>query len=240
MDVKQPVIEADEFDRGPRLLLNYGHTFAHAFETAAGYGTLLHGEAVSIGMAAAARLAAQLGRIGTDVVARQDALLANVRLPVDRAGLAPVAADDLLAAIAAKRHVMGGAGAGARAKLALNLVLGLNRAALAEGLAFSESLDLDGAAFLSLLRDSPAYSAAMDAKGAIMLEGRFSPPQARIAQHRKDLGLMLAEAGRLGQPIPLGAVHAALLDAAIEAGDADLDNSAVLRQLRRMRHKVNP
>jgi 3-hydroxyisobutyrate dehydrogenase-like beta-hydroxyacid dehydrogenase len=132
---------------------------------------------------------------------------------------------------------MGGAGAGARAKLALNLVLGLNRAALAEGLAFAEGLDLEGAAFLSLLRDSPAYSAAMDAKGAIMLEGRFSPPQARLAQHRKDLALMLAEAERTGQPLPLGAAHAALLDAAIAAGDADLDNAAVLQQLRRMRRR---
>lgn len=145
------------------------------------------------------------------------------------------AADDLLLAIAKKRHIMGGAGAGARAKLALNLVLGLNRAALAEGLAFAGGLGLEGCAFLSLLRDSPAYSAAMDAKGGIMLEGRFSPPQARLAQHHKDLMLMLAEAGRCGQPIPLGAAHAALLEAAIAAGDGDLDNAAVLRQLQRMR-----
>ena len=138
-------------------------------------------------------------------------------------------AHDLLRAIAAKRHVAGGPGMGARAKLALNLVLGLNRATLAEG------LGLEGAAFLSLLRDSPAYSAAMDAKGEIMLEERFFPPQARLAQHRKDLALILAEAQRFGQPRPLVSAHAALLDAAIAAGDGDLDNAAVLRQLRRMR-----
>ena len=144
-------------------------------------------------------------------------------------------ADDLLRAIAAKRHVAGGPGMGARAKLALNLVLGINRAALAEGLVFAEGLGLEGAAFLSLLRDSPAYSAAMDAKGEIMLEERFFPPQARLAQHRKDLALILVEAQRSGQPLPLGSAHAALLDAAIAAGDGDLDNAAVLRQLRRMR-----
>ena len=107
--LKAHVVERDEHERsGLRAVLNYGHTFAHAFETAAGYGTLLHGEAVSIGMAAAARLAAQLGRIGTDVVARQDALLANLRLPIDRAGLAPVAADDLLAIMARDKKTLGG------------------------------------------------------------------------------------------------------------------------------------
>ena len=61
--LKAHVVERDEHETsGLRAILNYGHTFAHAFETAAGYGTLLHGEAVAIGMAAAARLAAAWGR----------------------------------------------------------------------------------------------------------------------------------------------------------------------------------
>jgi len=69
--IKGSVVEQDEHElSGLRAVLNYGHTFAHAFETAAGYGTLLHGEAVAIGMVAAARLAQLLGRIGPDVVAR--------------------------------------------------------------------------------------------------------------------------------------------------------------------------
>ncbi|MFM8891548.1 MAG: 3-dehydroquinate synthase, partial [Planctomycetia bacterium] len=73
----------DELERtGLRAVLNYGHTFAHAYETRAGYGTLLHGEAVAIGMADAAALALALGRIGPDTVARQNDLLRAFRLPV--------------------------------------------------------------------------------------------------------------------------------------------------------------
>lgn len=74
--LKADVVEQDEFERtGLRAVLNYGHTFAHAFEALYGYGELLHGEAVAIGMLYASRLAERLGRIGPDVTARQHALL---------------------------------------------------------------------------------------------------------------------------------------------------------------------
>ncbi len=80
--IKAGVVEQDERETtGLRAVLNYGHTFAHAYETVAGYGTLLHGEAVAIGMARAARLAALSGRISADLVARQDRLLAAMKLP---------------------------------------------------------------------------------------------------------------------------------------------------------------
>jgi 3-hydroxyisobutyrate dehydrogenase-like beta-hydroxyacid dehydrogenase len=68
----------------------------------------------------------------------------------------------------------------------------------------------------------------------MMIDGRFTPPQSRIVQHRKDIALMQAEANRYGRRLPLTTAHAALLDAAIAAGDGDLDNAAVIRQLRRM------
>jgi len=61
--------------------LNYGHTFAHAFEALAGYGELLHGEAVAIGMTCAARLAQRLGQIDAAFVARQNTLVENLGLP---------------------------------------------------------------------------------------------------------------------------------------------------------------
>lgn len=81
--LKAEVVEADERETsGRRAILNYGHTFAHALEAASGYGELLHGEAVSIGMACAARLAESMGRIESDVTARQHALLQAVGLPV--------------------------------------------------------------------------------------------------------------------------------------------------------------
>lgn len=80
--IKAGVVERDEREHtGLRAALNYGHTFAHALETAAGYGTLLHGEAVAIGMALAARLAATLARIPQDVVIRQDRLIEACGLP---------------------------------------------------------------------------------------------------------------------------------------------------------------
>ena len=74
--LKADVVEADERElTGSRAVLNYGHTFCHAFETVTGYGTLLHGEAVSIGMICAARLAARLGRVDSSFVERQQKLL---------------------------------------------------------------------------------------------------------------------------------------------------------------------
>lgn len=106
--LKAHVVERDERElSGLRAVLNYGHTFAHAFETAAGYGTLLHGEAVAIGMACAAKLAARLGRIEPDVVARQEALLEALRLPRE---VPPVAAsaDDLLAIMARDKKSVAG------------------------------------------------------------------------------------------------------------------------------------
>lgn len=81
--IKADVVEKDEREQnGLRAALNYGHTFAHAFETASGYGAMLHGEAVSIGMHCAARLAESLGRIGSEVVDRQRRLLESLRLPI--------------------------------------------------------------------------------------------------------------------------------------------------------------
>lgn len=81
--LKATIAEQDEFERsGLRAVLNYGHTFAHAFENLYGYGELLHGEAVSIGMIYASRLAERLGRIDASITARQLALLSALGLPV--------------------------------------------------------------------------------------------------------------------------------------------------------------
>lgn len=147
------------------------------------------------------------------------------------------ACQDVLAAVAEKVVYVGPAGTGCKAKLASNLVLGLNRLVLAEGLVFAERLGLELEGFLGLLRASPAYSRAMDVKGEKMLRGDFAA-EARIAQHRKDLAIVLRYAGRLSQQLPLAAVHAEILDAAIAAGEADLDNSAVIREIRRRRARA--
>ena len=79
--LKADVVEQDEYERtGLRAVLNYGHTFAHAFEALAGYGELLHGEAVSIGMLYASRLAEKRGLIDADVTARQRTLIDSLNM----------------------------------------------------------------------------------------------------------------------------------------------------------------
>lgn len=138
----------------------------------------------------------------------------------------------LLAALAPRQIHAGGPGMGAQAKLATNLVLGLNRAALAEGLVFAQALGLDPAKFLDMVLATPARSDAALAKGTKMVNQDFAP-QSRIRQHLKDIDLMLAAATAAGQRLPLTQTHAALLRAAVQAGDGDLDNAAVLLQIRR-------
>lgn len=80
--LKADVVERDEFEMsGLRASLNYGHTFGHAFEALAGYGELLHGEAVAIGMIYASRLAERRKLIDASATERQLALLRALHLP---------------------------------------------------------------------------------------------------------------------------------------------------------------
>ncbi len=81
--LKADVVKADEREEtGVRAVLNYGHTFCHALEAVTGYGTLLHGEAVAIGMLCASRLAESLGRIDQQATQRQHDLLLALGLPI--------------------------------------------------------------------------------------------------------------------------------------------------------------
>lgn len=87
---KARVVADDERETsGRRAVLNYGHTFAHAVEATAGYGKMLHGEAVSIGMQMAARLAISLGRCDDELLDRQAKLLAAANLPLQWADADP-------------------------------------------------------------------------------------------------------------------------------------------------------
>ena len=82
-ELKAQVVSQDERElTGLRAVLNYGHTFAHAFETLTDYSALLHGEAVSMGMHCAARLAERLGRIDESLTSRQAALLQRFGLAI--------------------------------------------------------------------------------------------------------------------------------------------------------------
>ncbi len=106
--LKAGVVERDEREvSGLRAALNYGHTFGHAYETASGYGTLLHGEAVALGMSRAARLATILGRLDPTIAPRQDRLLARFGLPVSPRTAAGTP-DELLAIMARDKKALGG------------------------------------------------------------------------------------------------------------------------------------
>jgi 3-hydroxyisobutyrate dehydrogenase-like beta-hydroxyacid dehydrogenase len=141
-------------------------------------------------------------------------------------------AADVLDAILPRRHHVGAAGNGARTKLAINLILGVNRAALAEGLVFAERMGLDPGAFLAVARESAAYSQIMDIKGTKMVKGDFTP-HGFVTQSLKDVSLMLEQARRLRQRLPLAETYSGLMQGCVAAGEGELDNSVVIREIRR-------
>lgn len=135
-------------------------------------------------------------------------------------------------ALFVRRFHVGKIGDGGRAKLAVNLILGLNRLALAEGLVFAERLGLDPAAFLEVAKGSASYSQVMETKGPKMVRGDFSP-EGRVKQTLKDAHLMLDQAAAVGQTLSALQVHADVLEACAKAGEAELDNSAIIKEVRR-------
>lgn len=129
---------------------------------------------------------------------------------------------------------MGAIGNGNRAKLAINLVLGLNRAALAEGMVFAEALGLAPGAFLEMAQLSAARSDVMAAKGMLMVTRDFAP-EGRIVQSLKDFTLIADRAGARGQGLPFANCYIDLMHDAVARGEGDLDNSAVLLPIARSR-----
>ncbi len=105
-EIKAEIVAADEHERGQRALLNFGHTFGHAIETALGYGTWLHGEAVSAGMVMALDLSLRLGNINAGTFQRGIKLLTRAGLPV--APPADITAETLLEYMARDKKVLDG------------------------------------------------------------------------------------------------------------------------------------
>lgn len=143
---------------------------------------------------------------------------------------------DIMDALFVRRFHVGKIGDGGRAKLAVNLILGLNRLAMAEGLVFAERLGLDPAAFLDVARGSASYSQVMETKGPKMVRGDFSP-EGRTKQTLKDVHLMLDQAASVGQKLAMLELHADVLEACVRAGEADMDNSIIIKEVRRRRVK---
>ncbi len=143
----------------------------------------------------------------------------------------------VLEAVSDTIHHLGPVGSGQEMKLVANLVLGLNRAVLAEGLHFAKTFNLQPNVVLDVLKSGAAYSRVMDTKGSKMIEQEFAP-QARLSQHLKDVNLMLDHAQKAQTVLPLSQVHQSLLKKVEAAGHGDLDNSAVIEawsMLRRVR-----
>jgi 3-hydroxyisobutyrate dehydrogenase-like beta-hydroxyacid dehydrogenase len=161
---------------------------------------------------------------GSSVQVRDGAVLAIIG--GEAASVAACA--DLFASFASQAFHVGPWGSGARMKLVLNLVLGLNRAVLAEGLALARLCGLDPSATLEILRAGPAASRIMDVKGPKMLSGDFSP-QGRLAQHLKDVHLILKMGESCGARLPLSTLHRDLLEGLAARGYHDADNSAIIR-----------
>lgn len=130
--LKSRIVGADEREldpRGGRMLLNLGHTFGHAIEQVAGYGTYLHGEAVALGLVAAARLSARLGLLPAGAVGEVEATVAAHGLPVRLRSPLPLRV--LLTAMARDKKNVGG-------RLRLILLRRPGRAVVREGVAAGE------------------------------------------------------------------------------------------------------
>ncbi len=89
--IKAEIVAADERETGERALLNFGHTFGHAIETATGYGTWLHGEAVAAGMVLACRLSTSVSGLSASDAERVAALVRRAGLPADPPEIEPSA-----------------------------------------------------------------------------------------------------------------------------------------------------
>jgi 3-hydroxyisobutyrate dehydrogenase-like beta-hydroxyacid dehydrogenase len=129
--------------------------------------------------------------------------------------------------VAGRLFFLGGCSQGHRAKLVVNLVLGLNRLVLGEGLGLARRCGMDPAVILDILKAGPAYSTVMDTKGPAMLARRFEPPVARLGQHAKDVSLILGLGEEVGARLPLSRLHREMLAEAMGKGWSALDNAAV-------------
>ena len=144
-------------------------------------------------------------------------------------------ASNVLDAICPRRHYLGAVGNGSRAKLVVNLILGLNRAALAAGLVFAKRLGLDPVSFLEVAKGSAAQSQVMDVTGELMARREYHHPQSRVDQSLKDFTLMLEQAQTLGQTLPFAEVYARMLEDCVAHGEGEWDNAAIAEAIARRR-----
>jgi len=136
--------------------------------------------------------------------------------------------EEIFQALGKETSFMGKNGSGALTKLIVNLVLGLNRMVLAEGLALTKRLGMDQYRLLEVLKKSAAYSKAMDMKGAKMIEKDFLPPEGKLAFHLKDVQLILDLGKRCNFPLLLSSLHAQALASEVAKGRGEWDNADII------------
>ncbi len=186
-----------------------------------------------------ARLAASGVRLvdvclsGSSQVAAEGRSLALIGAPEADAGCR-----DLLSAFCKAQYYFDAPGQGNRVKLIVNLVFGLNRLVLAEALGLAEHAGFDLDTILEILRSGETHSVAMDTKGPKMVSGVYEPAVARLAQHAKDVGLILEYAHALGAPVPVSEAHAKLINTLVGRGLGDLDNAAIFEAYRTPREET--
>lgn len=136
--------------------------------------------------------------------------------------------EPIFAAMGVQTFYLGPNGSGALMKLIVNLVLGLNRMVLAEGLSLGKRAGVDAEQMLNVLKNSAAYSRAIDMKGQKMTTEDFLPAQGKLAFHLKDVRLMLDLGRQLDFPLPLCCLHAQALTSLVAKGRGEWDNAAIM------------
>jgi 3-hydroxyisobutyrate dehydrogenase-like beta-hydroxyacid dehydrogenase len=139
----------------------------------------------------------------------------------------------IFSAIGKRTTHVGPAGSASLAKLATNLLVVLNTAALAEALVLGAKGGLDPRALVDILKDSAGASKMVDVRGPLMAERRFEP-QMKLDLFLKDLRLMLEEGQRLGVALPLTSLTQQLCLATVSAGRSGEDLAALITTLEQM------
>jgi len=138
------------------------------------------------------------------------------------------ACEPIFAVMSKHAFRMGDNGAGAVSKLVTNLVLTLNRMALAEGLTLAKKAGLDRLQTLEVLKKSAAYSRAMDQKGLRMVNKQFLPPASRLSSSYKDARLILALGARFDCPLPLMSLTVQAMASEVSKGRKEWDPATII------------
>jgi 3-hydroxyisobutyrate dehydrogenase len=129
---------------------------------------------------------------------------------------------------------LGDHGMGATAKVAMNLLMGVQMQALAEAVVFGERSGLPRDVLIRMIAASGYSSPVMKFKSGVMARRAFEPADFRLSLMRKDLVLALADAHRLGVPMPATQASYEVLTSAVNAGLGELDCAAILSEVERM------